>query len=94
MWRKRGRKDLRLWRSAPGRAEGRPPGLGYSNQLVTRAETKEMAGPRQNPVISVVSPTVDPTRKPMDKTEMSQSMRTPRALSLLVCAEINCGMAS
>ena len=66
----------------------------YSNQLLTRLDTKAMAEPRQKPVISVVRPTVDPSRKPRDKIEMSHSMRIARALSLFVRAATSCGMAS
>lgn len=56
----------------------RGPVLSHSNQRPTCFDMNAMAGPRQKPVSSVVRPTVEPSKKPMDKKEISQSIRTPR----------------
>ena len=50
----------------------------YANHPLTRSEKNTITGPRQKPVITVVIPTVEPRRKPADKTEISQSIRTRR----------------
>ena len=67
---------------------------GYRNHFSTLRDTALMAGPRQNPANSVVSPTVDPKRNPADKTETSHSTRTVRALSFFAWAARTWGTPS
>ena len=55
-----------------------PAAEGYSNHPWTRFATSVIAGPRKKPVISVVSPMVEPSRKPMESMEISQIIRTAR----------------
>lgn len=48
----------------------------YANHPPARSEINAITGPRQKPVITVVRPTVEPRKRPTDKTEMSQAIRT------------------